>query len=62
MIRSPVLRNHYFEVLAAASAQNAGAMNRALDKFDKESAKLEEKKKGLKVSFDEEEEKRINSR
>ena len=44
MIRSPVLRNHYFEVLAAATAQNAGAMNRALTKFDKEAKKFENKK------------------
>src|SRR5260221_6749125 len=35
MIRSPVLRNHYLEVLSAAAQQNAGAMNRALEKFDR---------------------------
>lgn len=48
MIRSPVLRNHYLEVLIAASAQNAGAMNRALTKFDNEAAK--EEKKGQRFS------------
>lgn len=41
MFRSPVLRNHYFDVLRQASLQNAGAMNRALQKFDIESKKLE---------------------
>lgn len=44
MIRSPLLRNHYLEVLKAASVQNAGAMNRALMKFDKEAQKMENKK------------------
>lgn len=41
MIRSPVLRNHYLDVVKAASAQNAGALNIALTKFDKEAKKLE---------------------
>lgn len=41
MIRSPVLRNHYLDVLKQASLQNAAAMNRALQKFDDESKKLE---------------------
>lgn len=41
MIRSPVLRNHYIEVLTQAAAQNAGAMNRALERFDKEALKFE---------------------
>lgn len=43
MYRSPLLRNYYLEVLSAATAQNAGAMNRALTKFDKEAEKLERK-------------------
>lgn len=45
MYKSPVLRNHYLEVIKAASTQNAGAMNRALQKLDKEAEKLESKKK-----------------
>jgi hypothetical protein len=48
MIRSPVLRNHYAEVVAAASLQNAGAMNNALKKFDEEAKKLEESTKNFK--------------
>jgi hypothetical protein len=43
MIRSPVLRNHYLDVIRAASAQNAGALNIALTKFDKEAQKLEKR-------------------
>ena len=48
MIRSPVLRNHYAQVVAAAAAQNAGAMNNALQKFDEEARKLEEATKKFK--------------
>lgn len=44
MIRSPALRNYYTQVLVHASAQNAGAMNRALQKFDEEALKFEKQK------------------
>jgi len=47
MIRSPVLRNHYMQVLTQAAAQNSGAMNRALQKFDKEALKFEKDQKSL---------------
>lgn len=43
MSRSPLLRNYYLRVLASAGARNAGAMNNALERFDKEAKKLEEK-------------------
>lgn len=48
MIRSPILRNHYAAVTAAAAARNAGAMNNALQKFDEEAKKLEEATKNFK--------------
>lgn len=48
MIRSPVLRNHYAQVLAAAATQNAGVMNNALQKFDEEARKLEKATKNFK--------------
>ncbi len=48
MMRSPLLRNYYLEVLTQAAAQNAGAMQRALIKFDNEAQK--EEKKGQKFS------------
>lgn len=41
MIKSPVLRNHYNEVLKQASLGNAAMMNKALEKFDKEALKQE---------------------
>lgn len=41
MVRSPLLRNYYGQVLAAASAQNAGAMNNALKRLDEEAKKME---------------------
>jgi len=41
MIRSPVLRNHYLEVVRQASLGNSAAMNKALQKFDKEAEKFE---------------------
>lgn len=44
MIRSPVLRNHYIEVMTQAAAGNAAATKKALDKFDAVASKLEEKK------------------
>lgn len=50
MIRSPVLRNHYLEVLTAAAAQNAGAMHRALTRFDNEAEKLEKKNQKFSAS------------
>ncbi len=43
MIRSPVLRNHYQQVLSQASAGNIRAMQNALEKFDIASKKIEEK-------------------
>ncbi len=43
MIRSPLLRNYYTQVLMHAGSQNAGAMNRALQKFDDEALKDENK-------------------
>lgn len=48
MIRSPMLRTHYAQVVAAAATQNAGAMNNALQRFDKEAKKLEESMKNFK--------------
>jgi hypothetical protein len=48
MIRSPILRNHYAQVVAAATTQNAGAMNNALQKFDEEARKLEKATKNFK--------------
>lgn len=42
MIRSPILRNHYLEVLHHASVGNVNQMNRALEKFDKAALKEEE--------------------
>ncbi len=48
MIRSPVLRNHYQEVLSQASAGNIRAMQRSLEKFDIASKKMEEKEEKFK--------------
>lgn len=45
MIRSPVIRNHYIEVLAAASSGNAANFNKAMERFDKVAKKLEDHKK-----------------
>ena len=41
MIRSPVLRTHYIDVLKQASKGNSAAMNKALEKFDKAASKHE---------------------
>jgi len=43
MIQSPILRQHYLNVVRAASAGNAQLATKALEKFDKEAAKLEQK-------------------
>ena len=43
MIRSPVLRNHYIDVLRAAATENAAVMQKSLDKFDKVASKEEKK-------------------
>ncbi len=43
MIRSPVLRNHYVDVLKQASLGNAQAMNASLQRFDEEAEKVESK-------------------
>lgn len=48
MIRSPILRNHYAQVLSAAATGNAGTMNNALQRFDREAKKLEESTKNFK--------------
>jgi hypothetical protein len=48
MIRSPILRNHYAQVVSSAVAGNVGAMNIALQKFDEEAKKLEEATKNFK--------------
>ncbi len=45
MIRSPVLRIHYLDVLKSAATGNAGVMNKALEKFDSIANKLEKKQK-----------------
>jgi len=42
MIRSPILRNHYAEVMTHALAGNVQLMNKALQKFDEESLRLDE--------------------
>lgn len=64
MIRSPVLRNHYIEVLNAAAAGNAANTKKALRKFDITAENIEKKEnkkeKGLQVKFDIEEEDRLN--
>lgn len=39
MIRSPVLRNHYADVLKATATGNVAVMNKALEKFDKAALK-----------------------
>lgn len=44
LIKSPVLRNHYLKVLAAAETGNAALIKKELDKFDRVSKKLEEHK------------------
>ena len=44
MIRSPILRNHYLQVLAAASSGNSQVIIKALEKFDKVAEKLESRK------------------
>ncbi len=41
MIRSPVIRSHYVEVLNAAASGNAAVLNKALQKFDKVALKHE---------------------
>lgn len=41
MIRSPILRNHYVDVLTQATAGNSQAMQKALEKFDIAAAKFE---------------------
>src|SRR5258708_2527111 len=41
MIQSPVLRNHYIDVLRAASTGNAAVLNKALEKFDRAALKYE---------------------
>lgn len=43
MIRSPVLRSHYLNVIGAASRGNATLMAKELDKFDREAKKMEGK-------------------
>ena len=43
MIRSPILRNHYLDVLQQASIGNVAATQKALDKFDRLSKKEEMK-------------------
>ncbi|MGJ0428484.1 hypothetical protein [Methylobacter sp.] len=43
MIRSPILRNHYIDVLRQASSGNMAAMQKSLQKFDIASKKLEQK-------------------
>jgi len=43
MIRSPILRNHYLDVIKHAAAGNSAAMNKSLQKFDILSRKMEEK-------------------
>lgn len=53
MIRSPVLRNHYIQVLSQAAKGNAAATQKALEKFDIVAKSLEDKdkKKSLKTQF-----------
>lgn len=63
MAKSTVLRNHYIEVMKAASQGNAAVMNKMLEKFDREAKKIEsgsKKRKGLNVSFDPEAENDLN--
>ena len=43
MIRSPVLRNHYIEVLSQAAIGNAAATQKALEKFDKAAQRADKK-------------------
>lgn len=43
MIQSPILRNHYLNVINAASQGNAALAAKHLELFDKEAKKLEEK-------------------
>jgi hypothetical protein len=45
MIKSPLLRKHYGEVLRATATGNASVMNKALEKFDKVALKYEYPKK-----------------
>ncbi len=44
MIRSPVLRNHYLDVVRATATGNAAVIDKALDSFDKKAKALEKKK------------------
>lgn len=63
MIKSPVLRNHYAEVMRAAATGNAAVLNKSLEKFDKIAMKYqypEEKEKGITVDFDLDAEKELN--
>lgn len=43
MIRSPILRHHYADVLRQAALGNAAAMQKSLERFDKEAQKSESK-------------------
>ena len=44
MIRSPVLRNHYLDVMRISAQGNAAATMKAIEKFDETAKKLEQKK------------------
>jgi hypothetical protein len=48
MIRSPLIRSHYVDVLAAASAGNSQELNKALKRFDKVALKHEYPKEKIK--------------
>lgn len=43
MIRSPILRNHYLDVINAASQGNSAQIAKAFDKFDREAKRIEKK-------------------
>ncbi len=64
LIRSPVLRRHYVDVLTQAAAGNAAATQKSLKKFDiiaqREEKKEQKKQKGLKVKFNLEDEEQLN--